>query len=90
MTSSQTSETASNDATSPAFPRTPADVSPQHTYGEVRFQVARMDVETFNRIKQWQRSLTASTGQKLSNSQVLRMLILSVPAPTDADGQKAT
>jgi len=90
MTSSQTFETASNDAASSAVPRTPADVSPQHTYGDVRFAVSRMDVETFNRIKQWQRSLTASTGQKLSNSQVLRMLILSVPAPADVDVQKAT
>lgn len=90
MISSHTSETTSNDGTSSAFPRTPADVSPQHTYGNVRFQVARMDVETFNHIKQWQRSLSGSTGRKLTNSQVLRMLILSVPAPADADVQKAT
>lgn len=61
----------------------PADISPLHTHGDVRFQVARMDVETFNRIKQWQRSLVASTGRMLSNSQVLRMLILSVPPPVD-------
>ena len=68
----------------------PGDISPQHSYGDVRFAVQRMDVETFNRIKQWQRSLCASTGRKLTNSQVLRMLILSVPPPADADMQKAT
>jgi len=64
-------------------PPRPTDISPNHTYGDVRFRIARMDMETFNRIKQWQRSLIASTGRKLTNSQVLRMLILSHPAPTD-------
>lgn len=71
------------DQTGNEGPPRPAVISPNHTYGDVRFQVARMDLETFTRIKQWQRSLIASTGQKLTNSQVLRMLILSHPVPTD-------
>lgn len=68
----------------------PADISPDHTYGDVRFAVQRMDVETFNHIKQWQRSLCASTGRKLTNSQVLRVLILSVPPPKDDDVRPST
>lgn len=45
-------------------------------YREVTF-----DVETFDHLKAWHRELERVHGHAITNSELLRVLILSVPAP---------
>jgi len=41
-----------------------------------------MDLETFDVFKAWERSLSRETGRKLTNSEVMRMLVLACGQPS--------
>ena len=54
----------------------PWDVAPD--VGEHRvFRSVAFDVETFDAFKTWERILSAKVNRKLTNNEVLRMLVLS-------------
>jgi hypothetical protein len=64
----------------------PRTVSPRLTTGRVYRSVA-FDVETFDALKEWQRDLEETLGERIGNAEVLRMLILAHHAP---DAPRAT
>ena len=52
------------------------------TFGPVRIHRAvTFDLAAFDRLKAWQRHLSASQGRPLTNSEELREMILAHPAP---------
>jgi hypothetical protein len=63
--------------TAPA-PCGPADITPD--FGETRiYREVVFDLETFDALKEWQRTLERVHRRTLTNSAVLRSLILSHP-----------
>ncbi len=60
--------------------QTPFDIPPSLSEGRV-FRDIRFDVQSFDRLKDWERVLSRQHGRKLSNAEVLRVLLLSAPLP---------
>jgi len=61
-----------------------------HVLGPVRiYRHVTMDVETFDVFKDWGRWLSHVTGFALTNSEVLRMLVLAHPTPSRSGSRPA-
>jgi len=61
----------------PALTVSPA-LSERRVFRDIRF-----DLESFDRLKDWERVLSRHHGRKLSNAEVLRVLLLSAPLPEE-------
>lgn len=56
----------------------PSLVSPELDPTRIH-RLVTMDLPTFDALKTWQRKLQAALNRELTNSEVLRMLILALP-----------
>ena len=80
-TSSNQSVAETHPPSGGAQPVCPSSIAPElgrtHIYRHVT-----MDLETFDVFKAWERSLSRETGRKLTNSEVMRMLVLACGQPS--------
>lgn len=53
-----------------------------HTRPILIYRQLAIEVKAFDLLKSWQRHLTAQTGQRLTNSQVLNFILNRHPGPT--------
>lgn len=52
-----------------------------HTRPILIYRQLAIEVKAFDLLKSWQRHLTAKTGQRLTNSQVLNFILNRHPSP---------
>jgi hypothetical protein len=60
----------------------PSAVSLPDECGSLIYRQTTFDVATFDHLKRWHRELERRHRRRLTNAQVLRALILSVPLPS--------